>query len=595
MSLKFKTLTIENFKSFWGTHKIQLDKEPGLYYLTGVNKLAPEMGANGVGKTTIWDALTWCLFGATGRDNRPGTAVVPWGLAKEKTSVSLSFSIQGKVYRVTRQRNPNKLTLKRKDDVREIEQADVNKLGLYQPLFRYGIVLAQFGELFLDMGPEQQSRMFTEALNLDVWLKAAALSSKKRKAALEESFGLRDEVSKLAGRLETLEKQYKEAKELGDQFAARRKRDRAKAEERVASLEKAVSQALLQADAGVGKAQATAQTAWKELLALATASLSALERDWAKADAKIGTLARELRQANTAVAEYQSAIEGNQACPTCGQKASTKHLRAKLEEAKEEAKRVAEEQAKHIKLTAKQEDDIKKVRKAIKGISDSVDELRTLQSELRVMDIQGNPQAKLAEKLKDQINDANTSSELASIRLRKLERKVERYSYWEDAFKEIRLKLIDETLAELQMAATTHAEMLGLTDWRIVFQTERVKASGEVSTSFTTYLFPPGMEDPVKWESYSGGESQRWQLAVAFGLSEIVLERMGIRPNLEVLDEPSRGMSTEGIDQLLEHLRERAKELGRAIYVTEHHSLERGLFDGVITIEKTKNGSRIIQ
>ena len=159
------------------------------------------------------------------------------------------------------------------------------------------------------------------------------------------------------------------------------------------------------------------------------------------------------------------------------------------------------------------------------------------------------------------------------------------YKYWTSAFKEIRLNLIDETLQELEIAANRHIQALGLAEWQIEFKTERENKSGTISHSFTTLIYPNGQTNPVPFESYSGGESQRLQLAVTTALSEILLIRAGISPNIEIMDEPTRALSREGITDLLECLRERATELNRAIFFIDHNSLE-SFLDKVITEQK---------
>jgi len=64
--LTFKSLSITDFKSFVGAHTFDFfSSSPGLYYITGDNRTAPALGANGCGKTTLLDAVCWTLYGKT--------------------------------------------------------------------------------------------------------------------------------------------------------------------------------------------------------------------------------------------------------------------------------------------------------------------------------------------------------------------------------------------------------------------------------------------------------------------------------------------------------------------------------------------------
>jgi DNA repair exonuclease SbcCD ATPase subunit len=211
---------------------------------------------------------------------------------------------------------------------------------------------------------------------------------------------------------------------------------------------------------------------------------------------------------------------------------------------------------------------------------------------LRDIKVRENVYAEIVRKARARITELRGKEDDIRAKLDEATKYATECKFWNGAFKEIRMGVIDDTLAELEMTVSRHAGMLGLSDWGIRFETERETKRG-VSYGFQVYLYPPDMDEPVKWESYSGGESQRWQLAVAPGLSEVLLARAGVSPNIEIYDEPTRGMSAEGIEDLLEHLRTRALEFGRVLYLCDHHSLHRGAFDGILEVVKEKTGVTI--
>jgi len=195
----------------------------------------------------------------------------------------------------------------------------------------------------------------------------------------------------------------------------------------------------------------------------------------------------------------------------------------------------------------------------------------------------------MRERLKAAEQQAKDQRELAE----QFQWRADTLRYWMQAYREIRLNLIDDTLLEIEIAANRHVEALGLVDWRISFATERITQADKVSYGFTTFVTPPNQPEPIKWESYSGGQQQRLQLAVTFALSEVLLARAGITTNLEIYDEPTAHLSQEGIDDLLDILRDRALDLDRCVYLVDHRNLDRGSFDGVVTIERDREGSRI--
>lgn len=600
-TLTFRSLTLTNFKGFSGEHKFELDLAPGLYYVTGLNKLNPELGANGVGKSTLWDAMFWVLFNKTVRDARPANSIAPWDGEKAGTSVSLHFR-RGMDYVLTRTRKPNSLQLERLGKSIEIPQEDVAAtLGINEETFRRTIVLGQFGSLFLDLGPEQQARMFSDALDLNVWLKAADLASKRRKDADRNQAQLKLSVAASEGKLAEI------AGLIAEEEAAASGFERKKTAE-VGALRKKLDLHEEELEKLVQSAPETARARNKkpvqDTLAAQVVELRQLQRRLARS---AGDLEGELSASRRVVAEtkeklgqYRAALAGNRRCPECNQEAPVAHLRGKLAESiKAEARATNEVSVVEGYLADKArelnqvEGQIESLEKLTRLVSAAAARMDSTKRDLDRLEKTNNHHDEQLKYLKMRRSTTRDEVKMLSEELTVAEALIETYEFWNKAFKEIRLSIIDDTLRELEMAVTRHISALGLPDWHVEFETERTTKSGDVSVSFTVLLYPPDVEEPVRFESYSGGESQRLQLAVAFGLSEVLLERAGVSPNIEVLDEPTKGLSTQGVDDLLEHLSVRAKELGRALYFVDHHSLDRGAFDDAITIVKDEKGAHI--
>lgn len=598
-AVQLQSMEITNFKSFYGTHIFKLDRGPGLFYMTGKNKVAPQLGANGCGKTGIWDALTWAITGKTGRDSRPAGAVVPWELDKGTCSIALKFKRNHQVQILERTRRPNNLTLStpKLNQIRTITQEEVeNILGISEEMFRRTVVLGQFGSLFLDLAPEQQARMFNDALNLDVWLRASQQASEKKKAYSESFDKLKLSLSKLEGNRETLLgllRENKQASKTWDEQHA----------ETLSTLTAKLNELKVKANTGApgqGKASGGGKGSLEAQIEASKARQRALNRQFTEAAAQARSLGLQQIQTEKRISQYDEALAGEQRCPECGQETPKAHLKDKKREAIEELDTLKKDEDGAFKERKQIEEQYNNELKTMQALEDVLHEEHMRQSEILAAknvvtrhEQQTNPHDENIVSIRKKLAESKGAEEEANEKLVKLEKALEICSYWTDSFKEIRISLIDQILGELEMATTRHAERLGLEGWRVEFKTERVSQAGTVSTAFTILLYPPDLKEPVKFESYSGGESQRWQLAVAFGLSEVILERAGVSPNIEVYDEPTRGLSPEGVSELLEHLSTRAYELGRTIYVVEHHSLERGMFKDTIVVEMTEQGSNI--
>ena len=89
-------LTITGFGPYAGVQELDLEKlgKNGLYLITG---------DTGAGKTTIFDAITFALFGeASGENREPGMLRSKYTKPEDPTYVELTFAYDGKEYSIRR-------------------------------------------------------------------------------------------------------------------------------------------------------------------------------------------------------------------------------------------------------------------------------------------------------------------------------------------------------------------------------------------------------------------------------------------------------------------------------------------------------------
>ena len=92
-------LTIAGFGPYAGVQQLEFDKlgTGGLYLITG---------DTGAGKTTIFDAITFALFGEASGDSRePAMLRSKYAKGEDPTYVELVFAYDGKEYTVNGIRN----------------------------------------------------------------------------------------------------------------------------------------------------------------------------------------------------------------------------------------------------------------------------------------------------------------------------------------------------------------------------------------------------------------------------------------------------------------------------------------------------------
>jgi DNA repair exonuclease SbcCD ATPase subunit len=338
---------------------------------------------------------------------------------------------------------------------------------------------------------------------------------------------------------------------------------------------------------------------------------------------KLSSLRDQIVEINTKISQLYRIFDKynslqNNICPECEQEVSKEHVVEKINSYEAELQDLAKQRDPLVedhgeliaildKLSSKielQESALRKERHTRdqeselqqrwqSKLSKLEDRLGYDQRDFELIKTQANPYKKQLIQLNEAILKLDQDLILVREDKEEMQWQADTYAFWQQAYKEIRLQLIDQTLLEIEVSANRASEALGLIDWRIEFATERQTKSNTVSRGFSSFIYPPDKAEPIRWESYSGGEEQRWRLAATFALSETLLARAGLATNLEILDEPTIHLSEGGISDLLDYLRDRALDLNRCIYLIDHHILDKGSFDSTICIERTERGSII--
>jgi DNA repair exonuclease SbcCD ATPase subunit len=189
------------------------------------------------------------------------------------------------------------------------------------------------------------------------------------------------------------------------------------------------------------------------------------------------------------------------------------------------------------------------------------------------------------------IEEQNAKLKDATETIDKTSRAIERTKYWVKGFPLVKLYLLQDVLEELQEVTQNILPDVGLDGWMVEYDIERETKTGSVATGLNVRILKPGTSKAVKWESWSGGENQRLLIAGALALSEVLLRHAGIECDMIVLDEPTRHMSKEGVNNLVDHLVSMGRD--RQVFYCDHMAIESSRFAHVITITKDAKGSRI--
>ena len=216
--VNFKSLTIKNFLSV-GETPVTVNFQTGVNVITGVN-YDKEDSKNGVGKSTIADALYFALFGTTIRDLSKDLIVNSF--TKKKCEVVLNFDIEngnGKSeYKIVRTINPTKCFMTRNgEDITRSTMAKTNefiqKLVMSNgKIFQNSVIMTINTTVPFMAQSKIDKRKFIESiLSLEIF---SDMLSKAR----EEHNELKKDYEVLFTKIEGIEKGYKFNKEQLDAF-----------------------------------------------------------------------------------------------------------------------------------------------------------------------------------------------------------------------------------------------------------------------------------------------------------------------------------------------------------------------------------------
>lgn len=305
-------------------------------------------------------------------------------------------------------------------------------------------------------------------------------------------------------------------------------------------------------------------------------------------------------------------------CPVCGQPIAgtdfEKHKRGLDREIAKQRKAIKAKQTNELdNAVAILEKDLEADRRQLAKLSEQVDKARAeldlavsqeaeakanltfLRGKTEEWKQRDNPYRSQLAKLRRQLTATKAKiAELGKVAAA-LERRIVQTKFWVKGFKDVRLYVIEDVLQELELTTNAMLEEVGLLGWTVRYDIEKENRSGAVTHGLNVFVASPASGEPARWEAWSGGESQRLRLVGALALSDVLLNYAGVQTDLEILDEPTRGLSPGGVRDLCEWLSARAKVLGRRTLLVDHHAVDATYFKSTFTVVKDETGSHVEQ
>jgi DNA repair exonuclease SbcCD ATPase subunit len=581
MTLKFNTLTMKNFLSIGAvTQSLELNCED-LTLVLGTNlDLGGEDSRNGVGKSSIVNALFYALFGQSLGNIKKDNLI---NLTNNKNMlVTLDFESRGIQYRIERGRRPNvtklfvageeqKLEDTSQGDSRET-QLDLEKLlNLTPDLFRHIVTLNTYTEPFLSMRAADQRTVIEQLLGItQLSEKSERLKEEIRtvktlisqeeiliRAETEANQRLQEQITNLERRQSLWHQQREKSQlDLATQLAEL---------ENIDVDQEVRNHALLEQ---YNKAQAERRQFSQEL--------AQLEKNLSREQLDLKKIQKEIQD-----------LEKNK-CHSCGQKLSSHQHKNMLTEKLSVEKGLIQDCAQLGKDLALLKNHISSLPVLARAtathygsLAEALNHKNTMQNiEQRLVELesQTDPYA-------DQISEMRTSAirEIDYSKLNDFKHVLDHQEFLlkiltnKDSF--VRKRIIDQNLSYLNTRLSHYLDALGLPH-TVVFQNDLTVAISEL-----------GRE--LSFDNLSRGERNRLILSLSWAFRD-VWENAQQRINLLFVDELlDSGLDSLGVNLALGVLKSMSRDQDRSIFLVSHRDELSSRVNSVLNVIKENGFTQI--
>ncbi len=598
-------MRVENFFSFG---EAEIDFERAGFVLVE--------GSNGSGKSTIADALLWCLFGETTRGYKHDEVV--HRKVGKGCVVTVCFKDGDDEYQVTRARKHPKLRnslllshnggdvsgVAEKETQAMIERA----LGCSYKTFLSSVVFGQDRTYrFSSLTDAEQKKVLDEVLGVERFAAACAtarrqvsdlqtkLASERRN--LERSEEARDAAEVEATNLQTRHDHF----EASQQEKLETEREKLRAVKEQLGVNRKVTDAnKLKAD--VDAALKTLAACEKKLDKWTGSAATARE-------AVVGSKAK--LDASSADADKHKFGKTSSHCPTCGQRVAQKDLEERHVAASAAVSLLKKEHTSWVKIadeaaatliSCKQE--VKAARQAMTdaqkalndGISlDAAAATRRRQRDdyvARIVELEAevSPYGELAVKASERhYRYGEEASGFAGL-IKEHEEQIQRAEFWVKAFGNAGLRslLVDTSLPLLNEEAARVSRVLTNGAIAIEFSAVSEQKSGKVVDRFEVRV--DNAAGAGDYAGNSSGERAKVDLCVGLALQRLVASRSSSSFNLAIFDEAFDHLDQAAHEPVVEVLSELDKE---SVLVISHDEDLKAWFPAVWSVTKRKGFSSV--
>lgn len=571
--VNFKKLYIKNFLSI-GDEPIEVNINSGLHIITGLN-LDKEDSRNGVGKSTITDALFFAIFGETLRPVKK-EELTNW-INKKDCVVKIEFDvIENGVttnYKLTRQLKPSKVNLKINDEektrsIKNTKKMISDALGLESDIFSQSTVMNfESTEPFLKKSPMPRREFIEDIFKLEIF----GQMTKFMRKDYNDTKKLYDEENEKRNEILSSIKIHENQQKLQKENRTKRLTDLNRRKTEIESHLKQIESKLDEfADE---KAEDKLQLS-EQIKQLRNKEKTIIEQR-SEYVQTLRNILEDINKREKDIVELKNLSEG--VCAYCLQPFSESNVAQKKEKisANEGAINDLKIQYKNIDQKYKDINELRgKVEDAIDTLDvkiKNIDKQKTLKTKLQTEASQNKIWLQQVSNDIDRINEEKDTYEEvikeATERARVLKISLDKYKHKLDLIESCKFVVSDEGVKNIIIK-----KLLRLINGRLAYYLKRLDTV--CSCKFDEYFDATVINNKGKecsYHSFSGGERKRIDLAMLFTFMDMGILQSKTATNIKIFDELlDTSIDRIGIKKTLEILNERINDNNEAIFIISH-------------------------
>jgi len=600
--IEFQSLQINNFLTIGA---VELTFEQGMILVKGENLDNSLTRSNGAGKSNLFAAISWCIFGSTPK-GKTADEVINYKAEKD-CSVILSFVLDNVTYRIERYRKHKKfknnirIFINDEDKSQHTTKASQTLIDsiirIEQDMFNSIIILEQgLKNRFSQLKDTARRETIQNIRNNAIWEKARELNKKELDVA-------RSELSSIESSINSTQHLITSKKQSGREIT-----------EKISSLQSSLSssgssETISTLESGLETINTEEQQLQEKIQNLRN-SIPAFDTQLEQINTELIGLKESYHSKNSRYTIVSSRIDNPiTRCNSCHSVLS-QATEEELVSLKSERDRLYNELSDLTASGTKKKDELE----VIKGKKNAIySELQNEEQALRSLNQRRMTNLNELQRFRGYEASIRSQISLLEEQLQNIGRDiqafVEQSVHLSENFKE--KELIIQDRLQLDKIFSPKGIQAYLLNKDIEFLNSRLIIYSEYLFSSETIFFDSGINEDSEvsklniklihnqngrisdYTDHSGGEQRRVDLAIQLSLRDLVLSVSSVNTNLLVLDEVFEGIDSEGIIHVLEMLRN-IIGLTYSTFVITHNEIAYEYFNGEISLLRENDVTTLV-